>query len=185
MRQPTPIDSPRTQESLNLAIGHRAGLVVAELCRTRRRGGIASARVLEALTRVLGEHPLPYGSKSAMQATALLAASYLRHFMPPPGWRFLGAELALGSGRVDLGWRSPEHAVLLDELKAGQGLEPALDGEARRQVRGYLGVAREQFPHLAGIRLISLRHAEASLLLEPSGRFRALADTAYWLGGPR
>lgn len=166
-------------------VGTRVGLVIAELASNSRRnlGYHLGEVVLEATNAVFVERPMHRQPKAGRQRVAGLAAVYYRLFLPPVEWTLLGAEMALGDGRVDLAWQLPDQRVLVDELKAiGYG-DRLLTSDTRAQVTRYLEAGTERWGEgFSGVRLIALAAPYHSIFL-PNVRERAdLAETEFFFG---
>lgn len=188
----TAATAPEVEERIDSAaptfsaeVGVRVGLVIANLAATNRRNlGYDLGEVLLAATNdVFAQHPMRGRARAGRQRVAGLAAVYYRNFLPPADWTFLGAELALGTGRVDLAWELPDERVIIDELKAVGYSEGLLVPETRAQVERYLTAGAERWgERFAGVRLIALGAPYHSLYV-PNIRERvALADTDLFFG---
>jgi hypothetical protein len=139
----------------------------------------------ELTGRVLAATPITQRTRSARLMIAGHAAVYLRYFIPPASWRFLGAELELGPGaRADGAWESAE-GVLVDEVKLAATLaRPGGEGPARRQAARYSALAAARWgDRFVGARLVFLGGPRYSLLVGPGDRLRRLVDTPYWFEG--
>ncbi len=168
------------------AVGRAAHRVIGELA--ARRDLTAAELVELAWERAadaVAEAELGRRSRAARLTVAGAAAVYLRRFLPPPGWQFLGAELRFESGaRADLGWEADR--VLLDELKlvSARGV-PLGEGPTARQAAAYAEAGRARYgARFAGVRLLFLGAPGRSRLVLPGGRELPLADTAYEFGTP-
>jgi hypothetical protein len=116
---------------------------------------------------------LNHGSR---QRTACAVASYFVRFHRP-NWRFAGAEVALGTGRVDLVWELPEQRVLVDELKLGSLGEAIEDAATLAQIDRYRQAGRERWAErFAGVRLLPLTSPGRALFFPPAGVRVPLAD---------
>lgn len=177
-----------TEPTFRLEVGVRVGLVIAGLAAGNRRnlGYHLGEVLLEATNAVFTERPMRRQAKAGRQRVAGLAAVYYRNFLPPAGWTLLGAELPLGSGRVDLAWELPDARVVVDELKAIGYSDRLLVAETRAQVERYLDAGCERWgERFAGVRLIALGAPYYSLYL-PNLRERiALDQTEFFFGAPR
>lgn len=174
-----------TEPTFAAEVGVRVGMVIASLvARKRRTLGYHLGEVLLAATNAaFEERPMQRQAKAARQRVAGLAAVYYRNFLPPADWVFLGAELPLRGGRVDLAWELPDRRVIVDELKAVGYSDRLLLPETRVQVERYLAAGAERWGgRFAGMRLIALGAPYHSLYV-PNLRDRvALADTAFFFG---
>jgi hypothetical protein len=89
------------------------------------------------------------------QNTAGHVNSYFTRLLPPHGWRFIGAKVALTTDRADLLWEHPTGRVLADELYTGRG---ELIASTPIQIRGQDALHRAAAvfgPRLAGLRLLA------------------------------
>jgi hypothetical protein len=87
------------------------------------------------------------------------AAQYLRRYRPNSQVLFIGTEVMVPDGRVDIAWEHPTLGVFFDELKTTRHHETRLVGGHLDQVEGYVwsGVARYG-SRFAGVRYIPLLH---------------------------
>ncbi|MGZ6771748.1 MAG: PD-(D/E)XK nuclease family protein, partial [Mycobacteriaceae bacterium] len=93
--------------------------------------------------------------------------TYFTQLLPPTDFSYVGSELHLGQGRVDLLWRNGSGTLLIDEVKTGLGF--LLDCTPnRQQAQRYLadGLAAHG-PALAGVRLLSTDMPAKSLFFAP------------------
>lgn len=180
--------STTTESPFAAEVGVRVGLVIASLAAANRRnlGYHLGEVLLEATNTVFAERPMRRQPKAGRQRVAGLAAVYYRAFLPPADWTFLGAELPLGAGRVDLAWELPDARVVVDELKAIGYSDRLLAPETRAQVERYLDAGAERWgDRFAGVRLIALGAPYHSLYL-PNVRERiALDETEFFFGAAR
>lgn len=134
----------------------RAGLVPAP-----RQIWVAAAKVFAAA-------PLPQ-NHAARQRAACATAAYFSIFRPA-GWTFLGSEVDLGTGRVDLVWETPEGRVIIDEVKMAGSGDQVDDPATVAQVRRYCTAAAESFgERFAGVRLLPLAAPGRALWCTPDG----------------
>jgi len=164
-----------------------------ELARSREVGGLTH-RVLATLAQHT-QRPSPDEIKRAISAAmpgyapiearahrqniASGVFAYFRFLLPPTPWSFLGAEVALGPGRVDLMWQEAGGQVLLDEIKTGSSRQLALT-RTLDQITSYLDCARSEFgDSLVGLRLLSTTDPRRSLFIHPGGEHQPLFATPY------
>lgn len=134
----------------------RAGLVPAP-----RQIWVAAAKVFAAA-------PIPQ-NHAARQRAACATAAYFSIFHPV-GWTFLGSEVDLGSGRVDLVWERPDGRVVVDEVKMAGAGDQVDDPSTVAQVRRYCTAATESFgERFAGVRLLPLAAPGRALWCTPDG----------------
>jgi len=124
-------------------------------------------QTVEALVRASVQAPVHrIGLRARLRSTWW---RYADAFPPSSGSRFLGSEVAVPGGRLDLLWRSPSGLLFADENKTGALLYP-LDrpavGQARRQLQGALVTYGAEF---AGIRILSFAAPWESLFLDAVG----------------
>jgi len=94
--------------------------------------------------------------------------TYLWWMLPDPQWRYVGAELHLGAGRVDLAWADESDRIMFDEVKTGS--TPVQVMGVRRQVTAYRDAAKALHgPRFTGIRVLSLRDPRSSWWLPAQG----------------
>lgn len=152
---------------------------VARLTLNRVGAVIATARTLPR-------------KRAARQRVASHANAYLRVAMPPAPAVYLGAEVALGSGRVDLLWEHPTVGIFVDELKTWRWRRGSMDTATTVQVRAYAEAGTERWgDRFAGVRVLPLSALDESMYMAPRGlRMRPLAGSPLdWaqlgLGGVR
>ena len=153
-------------ELIHRVIGHLAEI---DLCPDARAIMTATAEVMARFA--------PIEARAHRQNVAGGALAFFRHLRPPDGWRFVGRELHVGLGRVDLVWSGPGGLVLVDEVKTGGWLRRPV---VTAQVHRYLDCARSVWPdRFVGLRLLSTADPYRSLFYDPAGRDRALHDTPH------
>lgn len=102
---------------------------------------------------------------------------YLKHHLPPGDVKFLGGEVTLGTGRVDLLWRTPDAYVFADEIKTSRQPVNDIDTRIQDQIRRYLLAGRSRYgSHFLGIRLLSLGNALGCQWLAPDGQMHPLTE---------
>jgi hypothetical protein len=104
-----------------------------------------------------------------------MAMQYLTHFVPPTPAVFLGAEVAAGTGRVDLAWEDPDKGVFFDEIKTWRHVQATLDEDTWTQVHRYLdaGIAAHG-DRFTGVRVITLSHLRSCIYVSPQGLVESL-----------
>jgi hypothetical protein len=154
-------------------IGRRAHALVASFCRAGVRPEptqiwVATARLFAAAPMTLN-----HGSR---QRTACAVAAYFVRFLRP-NWRFLGAEVSLGTGRVDLVWELVGERRVIDEVKLGSLGEAIEDKATLAQVDRYRQVGTERWgAQFAGVRLLPLASPGRALFFPPEGVRVPLSD---------
>lgn len=135
----------------------RAGLVPAP-----RQIWVAAAKVFTAA-------PLPQ-NHAARQRAACATAAYFSIFHPV-AWTFLGSEVDLGTGRVDLVWTTPTGDVVIDEVKMAGAADQVDDPATVAQVRRYCAAGIDSFgERFAGVRLLPLAAPGRALWCTPDGQ---------------
>ncbi len=102
---------------------------------------------------------------------ATSTGAYLNRFMPGPDWAFLGGEMSVPGGRVDLAWQHSDGRVFFDELKTTKQNTP-IGTQDRAQIERYAKAGHEMFgSKFAGVRYIPLMYPGAALFacIESSG----------------
>ncbi len=141
----------------------------------------SGTQLLKMARRHLVDVPGPARLGLAQQV-ATCVSRYLRFERPPGPWRFIGAEIRLGSGRVDLVWAAPDGRVLIDELKTGSGF--ILTSSVTQQLVRYAADGRDVYGHaFAGVRCVLPFAPDRSLFVDASGRCTPLAHTVYAFAG--
>lgn len=181
MSEPARSDSGN-QESLSLAVGDRThrtiGLLLAQQPLPEGRIERVSL-VMATVQQVLAAHPVGHSrSRAANVEVGTLAACYVHRFLLDGQWQFKGAEVPLGSGRVDLLFR---HALtgqwLVDEIKTNR--TRAQETELRPQIDRYVAAGQRKWGDaFRGVRLCALSQPRSSRLFTPhSKRSVLLVDT--------
>lgn len=140
--------------------------------------------VTETVTRLThGVAGLGRGDK-ANARIATLAAQYLTHFLPTIDALFLGAEVTVRTGRVDLAWLQPSVGTWFDEIKTWRGVGKLIDDTTLRQVYKYLDHGVDAYgDDFLGVRLIPLGHLRSACLVRPNGAQIPLDELELF--GPR
>jgi hypothetical protein len=123
-------------------------------------------------TRVFGNL-----AKARAQITSC-ACSYLHRYAPGPDAQYLGSEVRLGGGRVDLAWFVPDLGVVIDELKTTAWVRLSVDATMLAQPQRYrrFGVA-EWGDRFAGVRFLPLRNPGEARFIDPAGTVHRLAES--------
>jgi hypothetical protein len=156
-----------------MRIGQRVHAIVAAFLRA---GEVPEPRAVWVATgRIFAASPLPQ-NQAARQRAACAAGAYFSIFHRPD-WEFVGAEVDLGTGRVDLVWRTGSGLVVIDEVKMAGHADMVDDPATVAQVDRYLEAGRLQFgDRFAGVRLLPLAAPGRALWCSPSGQRCALAE---------
>lgn len=154
-------------------IGRRAHALVAGFCRE----GIhpEPTQVWVATAKLFKAAPVSLNHGARQRAACAVSSYFLRFHRPT--WQFVGAELALGAGRIDLVWRAAEAGYVIDELKTGSLCEVVDDPRTIEQVARYNQAATERWgPDFAGVRLLPLTSPGRATFCAPDAVRIALAD---------
>lgn len=177
-------------ERFDILVGDRAhrtiGHVLAGAPLPESRAAFAM-RVLDATREVIDAHPAATDRKRALLiGTSTYASAYLRRFKPNPPWLFVGSEVTVATGRVDLVFQNEQTAeFIVDEIKAGASR--AGQTTAREQVLRYIAGGVEAWgSFFIGVRLLWLASPHSSQFYGPKSRNgRPLNQTPYYsLGDP-
>lgn len=121
----------------------------------------------------------PVEARAHRQKIAAHVSTYFRRLLPPDQWRFVGAEMQLGPGRVDLLWQDRDGALLIDELKTGN-VRQLQTRRTREQAAAYLDCAHSIWPDLlSGLRLLSTSEPASSLFISPDGSATQISTTPH------
>lgn len=126
---------------------------------------IERGAALVAATAGLGSH------RSRVRLRVVTSAGqYLHRFRPPASVEFLGTEMGVRDGIVDIAWRHPDLGVFFDELKTTRRATGPLPSDTAEQLRRYcLSGTAHHGELFAGVRYIPLLNPAGSLLVKPSG----------------
>jgi hypothetical protein len=154
-------------------IGRRSHALVAGFC----RAGLVPepTQVWVATSRMFAAAPmtLNHGSR---QRTACAVAGYFTHFHRPARL-FRGAEVVLGSGRVDLVWELPDGQMQIDELKVGSVGTRVEDTDTLEQIARYQQAGSAAWDNrFAGVRLLPLTSPARALYFAADGQRMPLSD---------
>lgn len=132
------------------------------------------ASIAETVAATVTDRSLGRLDRARIRVTGMVT-QYLAEFVPPIPTVFLGAELAAGTGRVDLAWDHPTAGVFFDEIKTWRHVQPSLDEETWTQVHRYLDAGIDTFgDRFAGVRVITLSHLRSCVWISPEGLLEAL-----------
>lgn len=137
------------------------------------RGDLVRETIQEhTLGRDLGR-----GDKTRLRVTGLVC-QYLDIYLPPAGTAFVGAELSVTNGRVDLAWKHPHYGTFFDEVKTWRHDKDTLDSDTLAQIERYLDAGLAAHGNrFSGVRLVTLGNRRASLWLRPDGQITPLAGS--------
>jgi hypothetical protein len=135
-----------------------------------------TSEILDAVAAELRPYR-PIEARAHRQKIAAHVHTYFQRLLPSAQWRFVGAEIQLGPGRVDLLWQNRDGALLIDELKTGNARQ-LQTRRTREQVAAYLDCAHSIWPdRLSGLRLLSTSEPTRSLFISPDGSATQLSTT--------
>ena len=96
------------------------------------------------------------------------AGQYFHRFRPPATVTFLGTEVNVREGVVDIAWQHPTLGVFFDELKTSRRctgpISPDVDDQLRRYARSGADQLGDRF---IGVRYIPLLNPAGSMLVGP------------------
>lgn len=108
-----------------------------------------------------------------------LVSLYFWHLALDPSWKFVGAELGLGTGHIDLTFEQAGR-ILLDEVKSGIDSRIVLGRATNEQTDRYVRDGRELHGELfVGVRVLALADPGRSLLKTDTGVSQLLLETPY------
>lgn len=107
-----------------------------------------------------------------------LASHYVQRLAPPAFVTYLGAEQALGDGRVDLSYEHPTLGVFFDELKAWRNPKLVLDEATVAQLDRFVRGLARYGSRCAGVRLLPVSTLAEAELHRPDGSVLPLAATS-------
>lgn len=127
------------------------------------------ALVAEAVDRTVRAKSLGRLGKARTRATGMVLA-YVSRYLPPIEAEFLGTELVVGAGRVDLAWRLPGVGVWFDEVKTWRHQGVGLDRDTWEQIHRYTAAGQDAFGHeFVGLRVLTLGQVTGSVAVDPWG----------------
>lgn len=135
------------------------------------------ALVREAVGALVTDRTLGRLDRARTRVTGL-TTQYLREFLPPSTATFLGTELAVVRGRIDLAWQHPTAGVWFDELKTWRHTHVGFDDATWQQVTRYLDAGTTTFgDEFAGLRLLTLGNLRACVAVTRQGLVEDLTDS--------
>lgn len=107
-----------------------------------------------------------------------LATAYLTGYLPAPPAAFLGAEVRVAGGRVDLAWQREGIGAWFDEIKTWRTVPACLDEKTTSQIGRYLAGGQAMFgSSFAGVRLLLLGNSSSCLWVSPVGDVTTLVGS--------
>lgn len=153
-------------------LSQRAHAITAGFCRAGIRP--EPTQVVVTAGRVFKLSPLPQNA-GGRQAVIGAVGSYFSRFYRAE-WKFLGAEVNLGTGRVDLVWETPDDLVVIDELKLAAFADMVDDPKTVAQAERYVDAGVAWWGELfAGVRLLPLLSPARAMWYPAKGHRMALA----------
>lgn len=120
---------------------------------------------------------VPSRREAAATRITSLASHYVQRLAPPEFVTYLGAEQALGEGRIDLTFEHPTLGVFFDELKAWRNPRLVLDEATEAQLERFVRGAANYRTRCAGIRLLPVSALTDARLHRSDGTAVPLAAT--------
>lgn len=112
----------------------------------------------------------------ARAAIASNANVYLTQYAPDQDAQFLGAEIPVEGGRIDLAWFVPDLGVVVDELKTVRQVHLHADNPGIKQCHRYVEAGVKEWGDLfAGVRYLPLALPHQALFIDATGVERPLA----------
>lgn len=173
-------DTPATTQrvSYDARIGTLVHQVLANVAQPCQSADLVERTHLvdEAVHAEVRGRDLGGGDKARLRVTGLVS-QYLDLYLPPADATFLGAEVPVALGRVDLAWSHPDVGLFYDEVKTWRHHTEVLDEQTLDQVHRYLDAGLNAFgERFAGVRLLTLGNRGAALGIDPDGFIERLRD---------
>ena len=166
----------RREMELDAVVGTLTHRLVAEMVHAQESGVIRNdddlaTTLIEYGSRIVYATPGLGSHRAKVRIRVVtLAGRYLQQFRPPPEVRFLGTEMTVDQGVVDIAWQHPDLGVFYDELKTTRHWSATHSPTTREQVERYVqsGVALHG-DCFTGVRLIPMHHPQSAALATPDG----------------
>lgn len=121
----------------------------------------------------------PIEMRAHRQNIAGAVSAYFWHLLPPPHWLFMGSEVHLGLGRIDLLWLHSDGWWLVDEVKVGHGTGLGTR-ETTEQVDKYSAAGTDMWGNdFAGVRVLTTGDPSRSIFAAPDQPWMALSSTPF------
>lgn len=122
-------------------------------------------------------HAQVFGNLPKARATiASNANAYLTQYAPGPDANFLGAEIEVEGGRIDLAWFVPDLGIVVDEIKTVRQVHLRTDNPGIAQCHRYVDAGLAQWgDQFAGVRYLPLSHPADALFITRDHEEVALA----------
>jgi hypothetical protein len=179
-------DSGTEHAAYERMIGSLAHRLIAQLCRDDPDPtAIPSLRSIRRLA-LAAVRPLPFrrGRLAVTQQTALAVWTYWRDLLPRPSTqhRLFGAEVRIGSVRVDLIWEAAAAggatSYFFDEIKTGSW-HGVPSRRARAQITALIDAGVERFgARFTGVRYLTISDPAGRYWVTPGGQWTPLSTIA-------
>lgn len=176
-----------TRAAHEMTVGRLVHALVAELAEAAQMApkSVVADMVEEAVLNLAIVRSWGRADKLRLRVAGLVSA-YFTHWLPPADATFVGAEMTVTAGRVDLAWAHPDVGIWFDEIKTWRnGSNPVDMPDTQDQLDRYLRAGTTAYDsQFAGVRLLLLGHQYGSMYVTQSGH-EPLAgsrlDTTLWL----
>ncbi len=157
-------------------IGRRVHALIAAMVPEGRPG---SRQIWLATAAMFKAKPMAHNGSCRQRAATGLGVYFGDYYRPE--WDFIGAEVDLGTGRVDLVWRtSTDDRIVIDEVKMAGSADVVDDQGTVAQVERYNAAAVGLFgDRFAGVRLLPLAAPGRGLWCAPGAPRVALARSGW------
>ncbi len=146
------------------------------LRRTRSPSAYQVKATVKLRTKDVGDRS---HERAVRQRVFGLVNLYFWHLALDPSWAFVGAELDLGTGQIDLAFEQGG-CILVDEVKSGIDSRIALGRTTHQQTDRYVRDAQELHgERFVGVRVLALSDPGRSLLKTGPGVSQLLLETPY------
>lgn len=160
----------------SMTVGHIIHAIVAEMLRHGR--GLDKELLAECVREATSQFA-PIERRAHKMRIAGCVFGYFRRLLPPEQWLFIGAEINLGNGRIDLLWTNSSDQIMIDELKTGHS--PFLGaGRAEDQISRYVADGVSQWgKKFIGVRVLVPLNPQSSIFAFPDATVARLSDTPH------
>lgn len=111
----------------------------------------------------------PHAARVRMRVITA-AGQYLQRYRPGGEVEFLGTEVPVRDGIVDIAWRHPQVGVFFDELKTNRRYHECLTPAAQEQLERYARSGAAEYGHrFYGVRYIPLLNPNAAVVAQAEG----------------
>lgn len=141
------------------------------VCGSISLAGDLAAAIIDLGSELIAAQP-DLGSHRQRVRMRVVTASgqYLQRYRPTDGVEFLGTEMPVREGIVDIAWRHPDVGVFFDELKTSRRCYERLTPTAQDQLERYVrsGIA-EYGKRFYGVRYIPLLNPHSAVMARAEG----------------